>query len=447
VIGITVNIGGIILLTRIIGPQHYGFYAAAIGIFIYLFKVSLLGINVYLIRTTEAEDQRYFHLAFTFLIITACIVTVLTILAIPMIQALIKIDEVGPVLTVLAFSLPVILTNQVPLAVLERSIQYKKVAFGELGGQVGFYAAAIPAAIAGAGMWAPVTGWWIQQFILSVMYYKNSRYRPRFYWNSELIKKMLGYGVGYSSSVWIWHLRQLVNPVIVGRFIGADAVGIVAVSVKIVESLGFIKESIWRISISAFAQVQNDIQRLKNAVSEGMHIQLISVGVLLVIVAIVLPFVAEPLMGAQWKNIGLIFPFIALGYLAGSLYSLHSSALYVLHKNNVVSFYHFIHILLFVTSALFLVPRYGLIGYGYAEICALGSFAVQELLFRKYIGKIQYSLITLWSAVLILSLFVHTLGWIVLSGLIIIVLVPSSRNMLRGYATSAGTVLFQNKNS
>ena len=68
-LGITINGVGIILLTRAIGPEAYGVYAAAFGIYTYLLIVCQLGTEVYLIRRKEEPQPQDYHQAFTLLLL------------------------------------------------------------------------------------------------------------------------------------------------------------------------------------------------------------------------------------------------------------------------------------------------------------------------------------------------------------------------------------------
>lgn len=91
------------------------------------------------------------------------------------------------------------------------------------------------------GVWAPVVGYWIQQIMISIGTLWASRYMPRLTKNLNDLKDMVQYGIGYSSSMWVWQIRSLINPLIVGKFLGAEAVGIVALAIRVVEALSFVK--------------------------------------------------------------------------------------------------------------------------------------------------------------------------------------------------------------
>jgi O-antigen/teichoic acid export membrane protein len=200
---------------------------------------------------------------------------------------------------------------------------------------------------------------------------------------------------------------MLVNPLVVGRYAGVDAVGYVTLTIRIVEQLSFVKEFAWRLSIPALARVQESLSRMGKAVTEGMSLQLMAVGVPLVGFGLVAPWVIPNLFGSRWLPVLEIYPFIALGYLANAAFNMHASALYVLQKNWKVTVFCLLHIVLFAGSALLLVPYLGLRGYGWAEILALPSYILIHIWVVAYIGRPRYTHAGIWFTAWAIPLF----GW------------------------------------
>ena len=48
--------------------------------------------------------------------------------------------------------------------------------------------------------------------------------------------------------------------------------------------------------------------------------------------------------GPRWEPVMLVYPFLALSYLTNAQFNIHSSILYVLHRNWAVSWFHIVHI-------------------------------------------------------------------------------------------------------
>lgn len=411
-LGIAIGVVGMILLTRAIGPGAYGLYAAAFGIYIYLVIVGQWGIDVYLIRREEEPQSQDYHQAFSLLLLLGLAGAGLAILTLPLIEGWVRLEGLGPVAIALFASLPVNLLQLVPLARLERALDYRRIALIELSGQIATYGVALPLAYQGLGAWAPVGGAWASQLLTLGLLYRMSGYRPRLHWESARVRAMAGYGLGISASDWVWHLRDLVNPLVVGRYAGAEAVGYVALAIRLAEQLSFlISAASHRLSIAAFARLQKDRARLVRVVSEGTSLQLMAVGPFLAGFGLVAPWVLPLLFGPRWLPVLEVYPFIALSYLSGAVFNLQASTLYVLRRIWEVVVFHLVHLILFAGSALLLVPYLGLRGYGWAEVVALPSYVLLLIWFQLYIGKPRYAQAGVWFVAWAIPLFSWQLGF------------------------------------
>jgi O-antigen/teichoic acid export membrane protein len=433
-LGAVMSAVGIVLLTRAIGPGAYGVYAAAFGIYIYLVSLSRWGIDVYLIRHEGEPQLQDYHQAFSLLLLLGFIGTGSSFLVLPFLDLWVQIEGFGPVAMAMFAVLPVTLLGLVPLARVERALDYTRLALIELSGQMITYMVALPLAYRGLGPWAPVGGWWASQLFLSGVLYWVSGYRPRLHWEYARVRTILKYGLGYSAAQWVWELRTLVNPLVVGRYAGAEAVGYVALTIRLVEQLSFVKNAAFRPSIAVLARFQRDRARLVSALTEGMQVHILVLGPLLAGFGLVAPWLVPLLFGPAWLPVLDIYPFIALGYLANALFILYSLVLYVLQRNWKVMIFHLVHISLFAGSALWLVPRVGMLGYGWAEVLALVSYGVIYLHVAKEVGRPNYQLVSIWFLAFALAFFWRDLGWVSGLGLVAMVLWPGTWRAVLRYA-------------
>ena len=395
-LGMALGLIGIVLITRIIGPQQYGFFAACVAILGYIRSFASLGIDVYLVRKPGDLTQEDLNQAFSFLLVVTTVFGVgLYILRDPMARAL-GMPEVGPLFGVLALTVPFSLIHVPAMAQMDRALAFKQSAVNEVLSQALQYLVAVPLALTGAGAWSLVAGWMASTLSMCVLTYRSAGYRPGFHWDRTLVRQMLGYGIAFSSSIWVWQLRLLVNPVVVGRFAGAEAVGYVALAIRICEMLSFAKGAVWRVSIAALSRMANDAERLRKSINEGMRLQAISVALPLAAFAILAPFAVHGIFGEKWDPVVQVYPFISVGYLANSLFNLHSSVLYVLRENWSVTIFHAAHVILFAGSAMLLVPSMNIFGYGWAEIAALGSYVLIHSMVQRRIGSPSYAGALIW---------------------------------------------------
>ena len=436
-LGILLSLIGVLFITRVIGPTEYGLYGVAYGIVSFLGGLGIWGLDVYLLRKTSNPDQQDYDQVFTLLLCISGVFTLSLVLGQHIIAQMLKLPEVAPLIAVMGLTLPLSLLN-LPLTIkLDRDLNFQRVAFIELISQISYYVVALPLANRGAGAWAPVGGLWLQQITMVVLTVYSTSLRPRLCWKPSLIREMLAYGLSLSFAGWLWQLRSLVNPVIVGRFAGAEAVGFVALAIRLVEMLAFAKSVTWRLAMAALAKLENDKTRLRRSVQEGMKLQALAVGLPMAAFAIAAPVVLPLVFGEKWIPALQIFPLIAIGYLGNSIFNLHSSVLYLFGRNLEVAWFHAAHMVLFAGAAFFLVPYLGMMGYGWAEIAALASYIVIHIYLAKEIGSPNYTVALSWFTISIAVLILSTVNEVVRYSSFVLLLLPllstKERNSLIGY--------------
>jgi O-antigen/teichoic acid export membrane protein len=425
-VAVALGLVGQPLLARMIGPGAYGLWIAGRQLSDYARGLCAWGIDVYLIRKEGELSQQASDEGFTLLGLLGLAGTALTLIALPWIQHWTRLTGLSPVLAALTAAIPLSLVSLVPFAQLERALDYRALAKIELAGRVLFYLVALALAAGGWGVWALVSAVWLEQIFSLVMLHLASAYRPHLHHDRLLAREMVGYGLGYSASTWIYLLRGLVLPFIVGRYAGATAVGYVGLAERLVAVLSFVKGAAWRLSMAVFAKVQDDKPRLARAINEGAMLQVLALAPVLMLFGLLLPYVVLWIFGLKWMPVGRIYPFIAAGCLANSMFNLHSSALYVLRRNGQVAVFHLVHIILFAGAAFLLVRRLGWIGYGWAELAALPSYVVLHIYTATEVEGLHYRLALLLALGAGLALFGSQLGWPAWLGLAALALWPET---------------------
>jgi O-antigen/teichoic acid export membrane protein len=277
-----------------------------------------------------------------------------------------------------------------------------------------------------------VAGFWLQQIVHAAGYFSGARYRPKWSWSASANRAMLNFGGGYSVSLWVWQARRLVNPLIIGRYLGSEGVAWVAVATQIVTQLSTLSAVTWRLSVAVLSRVQADAERTGRSISEGMQLQALVVGPPLVAFGWLGGWLVPLLFGADWSPLMRVYSAIAIGFLTNALFQLHSSALYVRKRTGDMTAFHAAHVLLLAGTAALLVPRIGLIGYAWAEIAALLSYAVLHWRTRRAVTHLSYGApATAWAA-FALAVALPNNPW---AGAVLVTLVlalPSTRTVLNG---------------
>ena len=178
---------------------------------------------------------------------------------------------------------------------------------------------------------------------------------------------MLSYGLVLTASVKTWQLRSLVNPLLVGRFAGAEGVAFVALAVRIAEALGTFRHGCWPNGDCGSGAYAEPAGRFCEARWSGHSIsKWLLWGLCCVHSLYVGPLILPHMVGARWTPSLAVYPFVAAGVLINSIYNLQASALFVVGKQWIVMQSYAAHVGLLAASTLFLLtpPRHRRIWLG-----------------------------------------------------------------------------------
>ena len=351
-----------------------------------------------------------FEVANALLLVIGLIGGLIEGLVLPAFGSLIGLADAMPILTLLAASLPLSLLTTVPIARLERNLEFGHIALIEVASQIIYYLVAIPLALNGWRAWSLAIAFTLQVAFLCIQFHITSTCLPHVSWNRGIIKNILRYALAYSAATWVWQARVLVNPLIVGSVLGLEAVGFASLSIKIVEVLSFVRSATLRISLAALGHLRNDKSKVITAVTEGMELQVLSSGLVYILFSLIGGKLIVSFFGLPWLAAFDLFPFIAVGYLTNCVFSLQSSALSVYGKNAEVTLFSIVHVLIFSSSAYVFTNLFGLIGYGYAELAAITSYVVIAWCFRRQVGSLSYFAVVRWYAFIVTALLLRPIS-------------------------------------
>lgn len=404
--GIVLSLIGMLVTTRLLGPHKYGQFIIVAGLTGYTLNVGKLGLDVYLIRYQGELDQRQIGVT-QGLYLAIGLIFAVTILSLgPVVAWWYKDPFLCNLFWSYAIIIPLTLLSSIPIALLDRQLSYKQAAMIELVGQLLYVALSVCIVWVTHSVWGVIIGIFAQTLVTLILgtYWSNMRFHPR--WIPQEAKAQVRYGFSYSASMWIWQARDLVNPLLVGKLLGAEAVAFIAMALRLAALVGFAKTAVWRVYMSYLARLADDRDRMKEAIETGLSHQVLITGVSFIAFLAISPDLIHGLMGDKWMPILQVFPFIAAGVIVNSGFSLYSSALYIIGKNHDVSIFHTVHILLFVSSAWLLLNKFGSIdGYGWAEIAASLSYFLIRYAFIKRLFRIRENIMYINIIIFMCSIF------------------------------------------
>jgi O-antigen/teichoic acid export membrane protein len=373
-LGVVVGLGNMLVMTRWIGPHAYGLFVTAIGLVAFLSTMARVGVDTYLVRHEGAPDPRMYQVAATVVLLVAGCLTVVGAAVAPLLMRWYGNREfVAPYLTMLLM-VPVTALTGIPMAKMERTLNFGGVAGIELAGQALGLAVSTIFAWSRPGVWAPVAGQLAWQIYVLVAACISARILPGLQFDWGQAREMLSFGIGVTASMRAWQLRTLVNPLLVGHFAGAEGVAFVALAIRIAEALGTFRLVAGRMAIAALARLQDKPEEFRTALERALYWQVITLGPLLCAFSLLGPFIVQHVMSVRWMPSLTVYPFVAAGVLVNSVYNLQASALFVTGRQWTVMRSYGAHVALLAAGTAILVPHSGIVGYGWAELLACAAY-------------------------------------------------------------------------
>lgn len=373
--GMLVKVLGILAVTRLIGPESYGLYAAAAAIGAVLSTMAIFGTDVHLVRNLPAKPVAE-HTAFTMLLVSSLVLAVAGFAAAPILGTWLGSADATAPMRVVAGMLPIVVLSVPARARLERRFEFAALAGIEFGADIAVYGVAIPMAALGFGVWAPIGGFAARHVTILFSTYALSRYRPQIMLDRDELGSIGNFGAGYSAGKWLSLAGQLINPIIVGRLLGPVGVGHVAMTSRIIEQLGAVKQATVRLATAAFARLDGDRDRLRAAHSEGVLVQVLGSVPLYAAAAFTGPYLLPALFGSAWEPAVDLLALLAIAASVGTLFNLAAPILRVLDRNAPVARLRAWQVSSLVLVTTITVPTFGVAGYGFARLARTIPFVV-----------------------------------------------------------------------
>lgn len=431
ILGVGLKMVGIMIITRILGPAKYGSYVAAYSIYLYANLVGTAGVGVFLLRHEGDVSRATLRTAYTMLFAAALALCGMLEATRGLLSVWTNVAGYSAVMAVMALGLPFQMLTIPATAQLERALDYRSVAAVEIGGDVAYYALAAALALSGFGAVSLGAALLLQQVSFCILAHWLSKSMPRFGWDGKIARQIINYAGTFAFANWVWQLRMLVNPLIIGPVMGAQAVGLIGMTIGILEMLSIAKTVAWRLSVAVLARIQHDTAKLRKAVTEGMEIQTLVVGAVLLGFGWLGQFIVPIVFGARWAPVMDFYPYIALAYLTIATFNVHSAVMSVIDRNRDLGITYTVHVVLFGVVAWFAVRHVGAQGYGYGELAAIPAYGLMHVFVARQIGSPDYRVAALWWAAAAVGLFWRELGlWAIAVPFIVLALPVSVRRLV-----------------
>jgi PST family polysaccharide transporter len=399
--GLLISAAGTLLLARFIGPANFGIYVSAGVTYTMIARFTQLGLSTLLMSESRVLDSSTIgHAVAVSMSVSVAGMLVAAIAA----WAIGRWIPLGYFLPAFLSMVPlIILTNlsSVGTALLERALDYRRVALVEMTTQLAQTFVAVTVGFFVPSFWAPVCGSWAA-LLLSfglLAFHVRDIFRP--VWNVRAMARLAWNSLPFATNLWVSQLRELVNPIVVGATFGSSAVGIVALTLRLVTAIGVMREIVRRLSLPAMRRLIGEKARLRGFAENARDAQIVLVGLPLLAFSFMLPPLEKWGIGRSWHGVTKLYPLLAIGHVIGSFSVLPFCALVILQQRKLIVANSAAQLLTLVAAAIVLTPRLGIMGYGVAEIVAAFASLIAVAGARRLIGPLSATLPMLASTAIV----------------------------------------------
>ncbi len=354
-----VGLATLVVLARLLDVTDFGLIALASASIGVLQVLSEGGFGAYLVHV-RSLDQRITSSVHWWALGIAAASTAVLVAAAPLLAS--AFDEPSLKLIVMAMS-PLLLLNAaaiVPMALLQRGLQFKVLAIRQVAGALIGGTVGISAAVAGWGVWALVAHLLVGSTISTAILWIRSSWRPTPVFDWRAASDATRYGSRIAAMNLAAALRDQAEAYLIGSFAGTHALGVWTIAKRllslVVDLCGTV---ISTVALPAFARMRDDRPRLVRAYTAAVHSSSLLIMPVIAFLAVTSSALVPLLFGSQWSRSGDLAAVMMLGGVFSVLATLDRSVYLAIGRPGVelrlvavIITIHIVTIVLFVGSGL-----------------------------------------------------------------------------------------------
>ncbi|WP_421741996.1 lipopolysaccharide biosynthesis protein [Cellulomonas sp.] len=291
----------IAILTRQLSAREFGVIAAATALTPFVLLLSDLGFTTYLTQAGELS-KRTLDTAFWLTISAAIVLGGALALGAPFAAALLGVPEATDVIRVLAATVVVVVAGSVPIALMRRRMEFRRLAVQGTVASVAGQIVAIALALAGYGVWALVAQVAVLQVVGTSLAWITARWHPGLSFDRRDMVTMGRFGISVVGVELIDAGRYFAETAIIARGLGQVPLGYYAIAQRLIQvAQDLAAAAVVPVSTVVFAKIRSSPERLASAYVRATRITWGAVVPVMGFLAVGSTVVIEALFGDGWE--------------------------------------------------------------------------------------------------------------------------------------------------
>lgn len=296
------------VLARLLAPEDFGLVGAAVVVIEFCQIFTQIGVGPAIVQRSDLREE-HVRAGFTLSLLIGVVFGGLLYLAAPGLARFFRMENLSPVVRVLALGYPLAGPTVVAESLLLRHMQFRKLVTVEvLSHALSYGVVGILLAALGWGVWALVAAYVSQIGIRALGFFLVGSLGVGFSLDKTALRHLLTYGVGFSLARIANYAAVQGDNVVVGRWLGAGALGIYGRAYCFVSMpANLFGTVVDRVIFPAMALVQNDRPKLAEAYARATALVAMITLPLSAVLFALAPEIVRMLLGPHWDSV--IMPF------------------------------------------------------------------------------------------------------------------------------------------
>lgn len=288
------------VLAHLVPAGEIGLLGMATGVLDLALSFRDLGLAAAIIQRDELDEQ-LLSTVFWVQVGFGILGTALIGLAAPLVASFYGEPRLILIVGVLSLTFALTCIGSLQQGMLERKLAFEKVGRAEIVSALLGAGVGIGAGFAGAGVWSLVYQSVVTQAGLTVLLWRETRWRPAWHFRWAEIRGVGKYGLNMTGSSLVDFAMRNADYILIGRFLGAEALGYYSIAFRlVVYPMLAVTQAVYRVVFPVSARFQKDDERFGQAYLRSVAaIALATAPMAAGLMALAGPFV-DVVLGAQW---------------------------------------------------------------------------------------------------------------------------------------------------
>lgn len=301
IMGQIMTFGTTLFLVRLLDKDDFGLFAMVVLYILVIDNLTDFGFQSAIIQRKEFDEDSL-STCFWLLLGVSIIIVSLSQLVAPWIAGLFAEERLAGLLRQISWVFLMLPFIVVSTGILSWRLRLDAIAKAELGTGLIRCTTSILLALGGMGVLSLVYGYLVERICLGIILTRIASWKPRSKFNYQSVKPLMSFGLNITASRILWIGYSKMDTFIIGRFLGAEVLGIYSVALQIAMAFSqFVSSAYYRVVFPFLSRLQDSPSFNETLLKSSVYLSIAALP-LMVGTAVVAPDIVLVFLGENWQD-------------------------------------------------------------------------------------------------------------------------------------------------